>query len=129
MASLEERAARVRAAHAYSKLSQSALAGKMGQSVETVSRIENARRAVSDAELVLIAEACGVPYEFMESGFDLIRERGRALTQAALVRRLDELEDRVRELVAQQARTALEAPTQTDATRERPSRPRRRPRP
>lgn len=65
-----EYAARIRAAHAYAGLKQPELAKLLGLSVETVSRLENGRGNANDERILRrVAEACGVPYAFMEHGW------------------------------------------------------------
>jgi transcriptional regulator with XRE-family HTH domain len=67
--SQQELAARVRAARGYSGLHAKQLAKELSISVETMSRIENGRRAVPYEERTKIAQACGVPRWFLENGW------------------------------------------------------------
>ena len=90
-----ETAARIRAARGYSGLSQKDLAKKLGHSVETMSRIENGRRAASADETEAIARICAVPMLFMETGFALIEERGAEATQGDLMKRVIALEQKL----------------------------------
>lgn len=65
----QERAARLRAARGYSGLDQRALAAKLGISLTTLSRMENAKTRVPDEDAYRYVEACGVPRWFIEHGF------------------------------------------------------------
>lgn len=65
----QERAARIRAAIAYSDRDQKDLAEQLGISVTTLSRYENGKSPVDDKAAVRILTACGVPEWFLEHGF------------------------------------------------------------
>jgi len=123
------RAARARAARAYAGLSQPKLAGLLQTSVETLSRLENARKTeITIEELWAIADACGVPRSFMEFGFEVVADAGeRALISGEsgdVFERLTVLEDQVRQLVTRDARRELEERQQTGGAREPASPPR-----
>lgn len=125
-ASLSELAARARAARGYSGLSQLELAKAMDYSVETMSRIENGRRALNEGELHKIGQVCGVPLAFMDHGFELIDDAGHAPVAADVLTRMNALEDQVRELIARDARREVEEHAQTGPSRETASPPPRR---
>lgn len=78
-------AARIRAARAYARLTQSQLAERLGVDVQTVKRREAGGRDPARGELLAIAAICGVPAAFMEDGFG---EPGRD----ELLDRLDQIQ-------------------------------------
>jgi transcriptional regulator with XRE-family HTH domain len=71
----EEIGRRVRAARAYAGLTIGALADSLGMGARTIKRIECGERDARRYELIGIAEACGLPREFFELDFDLLRLR------------------------------------------------------
>jgi len=75
----EERAARARAARAYAGLRQPAIAEALGVSNVTVKRMESAAKDITIDELHVIADACGVPREFMDAGFASVPAELRAI--------------------------------------------------
>ena len=102
----DDRAARVRAARAFAAIDAPTLAGALGVSKETLSRLENGRRDISTDELEVVAQHTGVPLAFLRDGFangrDELRERLETLEaqQAEDSVRLAQLEGAVRTLAA-----------------------------
>ena len=66
---MSDLAARIRAARAYAGLTQPALARHLEQDAQTVKRTEAGRRQPKEPELLAIAKACGLPYEFFTIDF------------------------------------------------------------
>jgi len=98
----------VRAARAYADLSPADLAARLHVSRDVVWRMEAGRRLPDADERDAIAQACGVPVAFLESGFAGIED---PITDTD--RRVLELEARVDErLAAIEAKLGL---TETDA--------------
>jgi transcriptional regulator with XRE-family HTH domain len=91
----EERAARIRAARAYAKVTQDAIAEALGQSTISVKRMEKAEKDISVDDLWTIADLCGVPREFMTDGFQSVPEELRRIHE-----RFDVLTQRIRWSVA-----------------------------
>lgn len=88
----------MRAARAWADLSQPELAGALGWQRHTVRRIEEGIRKASTAELLRIAEACGVPASFMLQGFEedeRDRETLNKRMHSEILDRLDELTERL----------------------------------
>jgi transcriptional regulator with XRE-family HTH domain len=81
------RAARARAARAFADMSQAAVAEALGVSHITIKRMERGAKDISMDELWSIADACGVPRSFMDSGFETVPEELRSIHQ-----RFDRLE-------------------------------------
>lgn len=76
-------AARYRAARAFAGLSQDELADRLGVDAQTVKRREAGTKEPKKAELIAVAAICGVPLEFMESGWGrpTADELGRLVAQ------------------------------------------------
>ena len=85
---LMEVARRVRAARAYAGLSVAELADRLGMGVQTIKRVESARRAARRFELAAIAEACELPRAFFEVDFDDLC--GEATAQRELLTRIED---------------------------------------
>jgi transcriptional regulator with XRE-family HTH domain len=73
------RAARARAARAYADMKQDAVAEALGVSHITVKRMERGAKDITMDELWAIADACGVPRSFMDSGFETVPEELRSI--------------------------------------------------
>ena len=92
--SRSELACRVRAARAYSGLSVSEVADRLGVGVQTIKRIEAGTRAPRQLEIWAIAQVCGLSQEWFEVDF---RDLSRSVTAAGEVftevaRRLKKIE-------------------------------------
>lgn len=66
---MSDYAARIRAARAYSGMTQRELADRIGVDVQTVKRREAGQQNPKRGELLAIAAVTGVPVAFMEHGF------------------------------------------------------------
>lgn len=114
-ATRKARASRIRAARAFADFDQAAIAHLLGVSVITVKRMERGTRDISLDELHKIADYCGIPRAFMESGFSKDGERERQAEMVttfmdALDQRFDALSEALlsRDEALAISRTALE---------------------
>jgi transcriptional regulator with XRE-family HTH domain len=69
----DEAARRARAARAYARLTRAELAARCGLTAGQLKLLEDGRRRVTTrSEMCAIGDACGVPSEFMDGGFEAI---------------------------------------------------------
>lgn len=80
--------ARIRAARGFANLTQAGLAKRLGVSAGMTKRIERGERPLTFTDLGQIAEACGVPMDFLVNGF----QSAQPVTLEALSARIDALE-------------------------------------
>lgn len=95
-----QHAARVRAARAFRDASQADMAQLLGVSVTTYKRLERGTRVPSLDEQYAIADYCGVPLAFLQTGFDApedddARREEAAALLASLHSRFRGLQDEV----------------------------------
>jgi transcriptional regulator with XRE-family HTH domain len=93
--------ARIRAARGFANLTQAGLAKRLGVSAGMTKRIERGERPLTFTDLGQIAEACGVPMDFLVNGF----QSAQPVTLEALSARIDALEASLEERI----RTVLES--------------------
>lgn len=105
-------AARIRAARGYADLKQPAVAKSLGMSVETYQRVERGDRLLTADELLRVADATGVPFEFLVSGFRSATATPLDQRVASLTSQVDDLAGYVSQL--EQALEGLERQRQED---------------